>query len=284
MTDTPSTAPATAPSPASAPAPSTAPAVPPAARYGFIGTGEITAALVTGLCTGTGTPPEILLSPRNRDVARGLAERFASVRVCADNQEVLDAVTVVVIAVLPPVAVDVLEELSLRPDHVVVSAVAGLPLHRLAGPAAPARTVVRSIPLPQAAHHGSLTALYPDDADARALFSRVGEVVVPDDEDALEAFSAVTATFAAQLDQLSTIAGWLAGRGVAAGVADAFVARIFAEMGRSLVDSGEPIAALAEAHTTPNGNNERFRAELREAGVPDEVRRALDVILERLRA
>ena len=59
-------------------------------RLGFIGTGTITTAMVTGLCTAAETPEHILVSPRNAERAAGLAEAFTQVAVAKDNQEVID--------------------------------------------------------------------------------------------------------------------------------------------------------------------------------------------------
>ncbi|MEU4523404.1 NAD(P)-binding domain-containing protein [Amycolatopsis sp. NPDC024027] len=82
--------------------------------------------MVEGLTTST--PPQVFLSPRNHGIARDLAGRFPNARICGSNQEVLDHTTAVLIAVRPQVVRDVLAELTFRPDHVVVSAVAGVAL------------------------------------------------------------------------------------------------------------------------------------------------------------
>ncbi|MEV6900545.1 pyrroline-5-carboxylate reductase [Amycolatopsis sp. NPDC051372] len=183
--------------------------------YGLVGAGEITAAIVEGLSADVADPPAVFLSPRGRQVAHELAGR-------------LDAASVIVLAIRPDVAQQVVAELEFRPDHVVLSAVAGMPLATLRAWTAPAAHVVRTIPLPQAARRHSLTALFPDHPVARDLFEPLGGVVVPPDEPTLDAFSAATATFAAHLDYLTTIAGWLAGHGVEPAAADAYVTHLFA--------------------------------------------------------
>lgn len=182
------------------------------AAYGFIGTGEITAAVVTGLSTGPADPPLILLSPRGADVARDLARRFPNVRVGDSNQAVVDDSTSIVLAVRTPLVRDVLPGLTFRPEQVVLSAVAGVGRNRLRELAEPAGHIVRVIPLPQADRRQSLTAMFPDSTVGRELFSRLGRVVVPNDEEAFEAFSAATATFAAHLDYVTTISDWLIDR------------------------------------------------------------------------
>jgi pyrroline-5-carboxylate reductase len=247
--------------------------------YGFIGAGELTAAIVAGLSADAADPPAVLLSPRGRGAE--LAGRFPNVRVCDSNQDVLEHATTVLLAVRPPAGRAVLEELSFRPEHVLVSAIAGVPLDRLGSWAAPAGRFVRVIPLPAAARRQSLTAMYPDDAVARELFERVGGVVVPGTEQTLEAFSAATATFAAHLDYLTTIADWLAEHGVDAAAANAYVTHIFGQLGVSLQHT-DSLAALTGKHMTPGGINEQLMTDLRRDGLPDTVRRALDRVLARL--
>jgi pyrroline-5-carboxylate reductase len=58
----------------------------PEPAVGFIGVGEIAAAMVDGLCAGTDTI-SVYLSPRGADTGAALARRYPQVQVCA-----LDAV------------------------------------------------------------------------------------------------------------------------------------------------------------------------------------------------
>jgi pyrroline-5-carboxylate reductase len=250
--------------------------------YGFVGAGAITAAIVEGLSAAVPDPPAIFLSPRGRAVAHGLASRFPNVRVCDSNQDVLDSATAIVLAVRPPTAQAVLAELTFRPEHVLLSVLTGVRLEQLRQWTAPAEQVVRAIPLPSAAAGRSLTVLYPDNAVARELFGRVGGLLTPSQEPTVDAFSAATATFAAHLDYLATIADWLADQGVDPDVAAAYLTHIFGQLGQSLART-DLLEALAEEYMTPGGINQQLKNDLRDEGVPDLVRRALDRVLARLR-
>ncbi|WP_336215319.1 NAD(P)-binding domain-containing protein [Nonomuraea sp. LPB2021202275-12-8] len=253
------------------------------APYGFVGAGAITAAIVEGLNVDAADPPAVFLSPRSRGVGHELVSRFPTVQACDSNQEVLENATSIVVAVRPQIARAVLEELSFRPEHVVMSVMAGVRLEQLQDWAAPAAHFVRAIPLPSAARAQSLTAVYPDNAVARELFGRVGGLLVPSEEAALDALSAATATFAAHLDYLTTIANWLAGQGLDHGAATAYTTQIFGQLGQSLMQSTDSLATLTEKHMTPGGINQQLMTDLRRDGVPDVVRRALDRVLARLR-
>ncbi|RJQ79471.1 pyrroline-5-carboxylate reductase [Pseudonocardiaceae bacterium YIM PH 21723] len=249
--------------------------------FGFIGAGEIAAAIVEGLSEGAAAPPEIFLSPRGR--SRELADRFPNVTLCESNQQVVDRTAAVVLAVRTTQGEEVLSELSFTPEHVLISALAGVPDTDLLRWAAPVEQVVRVIPLPQAARRQSLTVTYPDHPVTRELFEPVGGVLVPQSDAELAVFGAATTTFAAHLDYLATISEWMAAQGVDSRVATDYVRHIFAAVGAWSADSSLPFTELARGHATPGGNNERVLAELREQQVPEMVRTALDRILTRLR-
>src|SRR5258708_12911957 len=100
-------------------------------KIGFIGIGNIASAIVQGLCTSDAEGLQLFLSPRNEELSRSLAARYPGVRRLADNQAVVDASDVVIIAVRPPVAREMLSALRFREDQAVVSLVALLPYEPL---------------------------------------------------------------------------------------------------------------------------------------------------------
>jgi pyrroline-5-carboxylate reductase len=130
-------------------------------QLGFIGTGEITSSIVTGLSSPGVTAHSIWLSPRNSAIANGLANRFRGISVASCNQEVLNHSDTIVIAVRPSAARDVLAELRFRPDHQVISLVSALSLRSLSELVVPAVRIARAAPLPSTAKRLSPTAIYP---------------------------------------------------------------------------------------------------------------------------
>jgi pyrroline-5-carboxylate reductase len=79
--------------------------------YGVIGVGRIAEAIVTGLCDGVAESPDVLLSPRNAEIAEGLARRYDTVTGAAGNHAVVDGAPVVLLCVRPQSAAEVLGEL-----------------------------------------------------------------------------------------------------------------------------------------------------------------------------
>jgi pyrroline-5-carboxylate reductase len=238
---------------------------------------------VTGLCEDVDEAPRVLLSPRNVEIAGGLAESFASVDVAPDNQAVVDGAPVVIICVRPQVAQTVLAELRFPADRVVISAMAGVPVNSLQRLVAPATDVARVIPLPSVARREGITPVHPPNAAATELFDRLGETVELADAQAFDAFSASTATIAAHFGYLNAIAAWLESQEIPGPAATRYVASIFAGLAEA-TRSGESFEQLAREHATAGGINEQFLAWLEQGGTFEHVSAGLQRVLDRLNA
>ncbi len=242
---------------------------------GIVGVGSIAEAIVTGLCAGEDAPAAIHLSPRNALRASRLAARYPSVHVAESNQGVVDRAEVVLVCVRPQDAPAAVSDLTFREPQAVISVLAGVSIYTLRALVAPARDVVRTIPLPAVARRTGLTAIHPGHELARVIFEPLGGVIAVDDERALDALSASTATIAAHLAYLDTISRWLADRGIPAADAAAYVAAVFGA-------EASDFSAQADEYATAGGINEQFLATLRRAGTFDVVERALDDVEDRL--
>jgi pyrroline-5-carboxylate reductase len=252
-------------------------------QLGFIGTGEITASIVTGLSSSGIIAHSIWLSPRNSAIANGLANRFHGISVASSNQEVLDRSDTILIAVRPLIARDVLSELRFRPDHRVISLVSGLSLRRLSEFVAPAARVARAVPLPSTAKRLSPTAIYPADPMAAEIFAAVGAVFPVERESEFDAICATTATIAFYLAFNETIASWLEQQGVPASQARDYIARLFLGVTTGAVEeSDRSFQSLAAAHATRGGTNEQFLKYQVEHGFRTRVSEALDAVLHRI--
>jgi pyrroline-5-carboxylate reductase len=251
-------------------------------RAGFVGTGTITSAIVTGMRADAGSAAPIALSPRNRDVAARLAARFPQVFVAASNQDVLDRSDVVFIAVRPQVAQDVLAALRFRSDHRVISLVATFSRDRIAALVQPAGSVTCAVPLPTVADRLGPTAICPPDSVAAAIFGKLGvaiEVATESEFQALWSSTAVMATFFLLLD---TLCAWLTNHGVPPARARDYVATMFGGLGVVGRSASASFARLADEFATKGGLNEQCAAELARAGVFQACSAALDAVLARL--
>ena len=251
-------------------------------RLGFIGCGTIAAAIVTGL-NSSGHGEAIVVSPRNAQVAAGLARRFPNVTVGASNQAVLDACDVAVLAVRPQILAALLPELRFRPDHEVISLVPVTSLAYLRSATAPAAAVTRAVPMPMVARRQGPTAIYAATPVARRLFDALGSTIELSDEKCFDAFTAETALMATYFRFLETAAQWLRARGVAADQADRYVRELFWGLaGTALASPQRTLGELADEHQTRGGLNEQVRTHMESKGMFAELANALDGVLARL--
>ena len=169
-----------------------------------------------------------------------------------------------------------LGDLTWRPDHVVISAIAGVGVGQLAAWVAPASRIARSVPMPPVAWRAGLTAVHPPLPEARELFDRLGQTLEVPDVHAYEALSATSATLAGFFEYLAVQATWLEEQGIAAHDARRYVGATFAGALGSLQADEPGFAELAGEYATPGGVNEQVREDLRAVGTYDQLARALD--------
>ena len=249
------------------------------ARVGFIGTGKIASAMVTGL---TGRGHQIMVSERNEAMAASLAARFTDVMV-APNDQVVVASDIVFLCLLADIARDELPSLPFRADHSVISVMVDVSVADLQTLCAPTTEIAISIPLPSVAVGGSALPVYPDSAALRALFGETDVIILCRDEVALNAHFGASALASPILDQMREGAAWLANMTGDPKAAERFVATVFAGFLRSMADNPETsFADLLDSLGTEGGLNATLRAHMRDAGALGDLTDGLDALKPRL--
>ena len=59
-------------------------------KLGFIGTGKITSAVITGICTSNISYKKIVLSHRNKSISQSLIKKFKKITISKDNQQIIN--------------------------------------------------------------------------------------------------------------------------------------------------------------------------------------------------
>jgi len=251
-------------------------------KLGFIGTGKISKAVVEGLCNSDLEGLSIRLSPRNEQTSRTLAQTFANVERCSSNQQVLDQSGIICLAVRPDDARKVLEELSFREDHTVVSLVPFLVQADLAQCVAPARQVCRAIPLPTVVHHQCPIPILNANDMVTTLFNAIGQPLRVEDEHQLHILWALTGLISPFYDLLRQWSAWSAGQGVGQNLANTFIADMVQALS-FCARQHSPIRfdRLSQHAATPGGMNEQAAREIMAAGSHAAYQEILDRLLER---
>lgn len=252
-------------------------------KLGFIGTGALTSAIVSGLKSVADNSTSVLLSPRNEEIAAELAARYPDVRIAHDNQAVLDACDIVMLAVRPQIAHDVLPRLRFRREHHLISLIATLSREEIAGLTAPAHQVTKALPMPMIVHRLGATIICPPDAAVVALFGRLGKVIEVENSAEFNALSVVGATYASYFRYLDTINGWLRKNGVEEGKARDYIASLFKALGSAPEMSPDAdFMHLAQDYATRGGINEQVLRELTARNVFEALSESLDGIHRRI--
>jgi pyrroline-5-carboxylate reductase len=252
-------------------------------KLGFVGTGEITSAIVTGLSSSSAENDSIRVSPRNPAMAAELTKRFAGVSIASSNQDVVDSSEVVVLAVRPSSAASIISELRFKLGQCVLSLVAGLSLRRLSELAAPATHIVRAVPLPSTARRTGPTVICPPDQLANDLFARIGTVFPVATEHELNAMSAATATMASVFALMEEISAWLSENGIPDQRAREYIAQVFCGMFCAAADQPDrTFQSFAKAHATAGGINEQFLKHVTGSGLFDGIPDGLTAVMKRI--
>lgn len=163
----------------------------------FIGAGNMAGSLIHGLL-GDGIPASNI---RVADPIADQLRRFADLGMTAtsDNNIAIDGADVVVLAVKPQIAADVVSGLKLNTSQVLISIAAGIDLASLSAWTSPAQPIVRCMPNTPALFGAGMSALYANSncSDAQRLAGQTvlnagGATLWVDEEAKLDAVTAVS--------------------------------------------------------------------------------------------
>lgn len=258
----------------------------------LIGGGQMASALADGFCrAGLVDPARIVVSEPSAVARQRLADRLPAVQFTSGRQAAAVA-DVVFLAVKPQQAAEACAEIagSLRPEAVVVSIVAGLPLALLARLAGTDR-VVRVMPNTPCLVGKGVSAVcrangVNDESMGRVvdLLGAVGSVH-PVDESLLDAITGLSGSgpgFVAMFVEA------LAAGGVEAGLNEALAMRLAVETlaGTAVLleETGEPPARIRERVCSPGGTTLAGLAAMEQGGVARGIAAGVVAARDRARA
>jgi pyrroline-5-carboxylate reductase len=252
-------------------------------RIGFVGTGGIAEAIITGLLRNGECEHELLISRRSRRRSERLAKLSETIKVLDENQAIVDQVDWVVISVLPNQAVPVLESLCFRDQQTILSLVAGLSVSSLQSLVQPAENIHRLIPMPPIEKGLGPIPIHPPNPSVESFFGQIGTAIPVSDEQLFTTFSACSAVMASFFELVATLARWMESKGVDSRSAAAYAkSMIHALSSLALEANDTQLQELSVECLTKGGLNEQVLQECRDANWFDVIPAKLDRILMRL--
>lgn len=243
---------------------------------GVLGVGHLASSMLAGFQRSGLGPESILLSPRGKAAALCARHGF---RLAADNRDLVERADIVILAVRPAQAPQVVQDLPWRSGQLVISVCAGVPLSRLG--VAPARAV-RAMPFTAAEIGASPTAYFPGIEEAQALLGRLGPAIALASERDFEVATVSAAVYGWAQDLIRKTAEWSSAEGLHPAVARRLTAMTFVAAGKLIAQRAEPMDRLLEELVTPGGITERGLQVLSARGVPQAWEEACEAVLDKL--
>ena len=252
-------------------------------KLGFIGTGKITSSVVTGICGSKISFKKIFLSPRNKNVAQKLRNKFKKIFIAKNNQEIVNSCDWVFLAVTPNVGEKIIKNLRFRSSQIIVSFISTMTLPQLKKTIKVKAKIFRAIPLPPISLGKGPVPIFPPNKKVKSFFDKLGTTVEINNEKLSKNFWATSGMMAPFYELLSSISNWLVKRGVKRDKAQKYITSLFVALSEdAAVNSKKDLRFLVKESQTPKGLNEQGVTELRKSGLYKSSEKTLNSILKRL--
>jgi len=252
-------------------------------KLGFIGTGKITASVITGICSSNISFKKILVSPRNRIIAKKIKKKFRKVSIAKNNQEIVNSCNWIFLAVTPPVGQKIIKNLKFKSSQTIISFISTMTLPQLKKAIKVKATIARAVPLPPISLKKGPVPLFPPNKKIKNFFDKIGTTVEISNEKLSKNFWSTSGMMAPFYELLSTMSNWLVKHGVKRDKAQKYVTSLFVALSEdAVVNSNKNLKYLVKESQTPKGLNEQGVKELRKAGFYRSTEKTLNSILKRL--
>ena len=252
-------------------------------NLGFIGTGKIASSVITGICKSKISFKKILISPRNKSVAKRLKQKFKKVIIAKNNQQIVDNSDWVFLSITPTVGQKIIKELKFRSTQIVISFISTINLSQLKKSIKVKAKIIRAIPLPPISIKKGPVPICPPNKKVKAFFDKLGTTVEIKNENSSINFWSTSGMMAPFYQMLSTMTDWLVKRGVRRDSAQKYITSLFLALSEdAVVNSKKNLKYLVKESQTPKGLNEQGVKELIKAGFYKSLEKTLNSIYKRL--
>ena len=236
-------------------------------KLGFIGTGKITSSVVTGICGSKISFKKIILSPRNRSIARNLKRKFKKVVIAKNNQEIINSCNWIFLAVTPNVGEKIIKHLKFKSSQTVISFISTMTLAQLKQAIKVKAKIIRAIPLPPISLKKGPVPIFPPNKKVKNFFNKLGTTVETTNEKLSKNFWSTSGMMAPFYELLSTMSNWLVIRGVKRDKAQKYITSLFVALSEdAVVNSKKNLKHLVKDSQTPKGLNEQGVNEIKKDG------------------
>ena len=252
-------------------------------KIGFIGTGKIASSVITGICSSTILYNKILISPRNKIIAKNLKRKFKNIIIAKNNQEIVDNCNWVFLSITPTIGEKIIKDLNFRSSQTIISFISTITLSELKKAIKVKAKIVRAIPLPPISLKKGPVPICPPNKQVKEFFNKIGTTVEVKNEKLSINFWSTSGMMAPFYELLRVMTDWLVKRGVKRNNAQKYITSLFLALSEDAVaNSKKDLKYLVKESQTPKGLNEQGVKELTKAGFYKSLEKTLNSIHKRL--
>ena len=252
-------------------------------NLGFIGTGKIASSVITGISKSKISFKKIIISPRNRVVAKDLKKKFKKIIIAKNNQEIVDKCDWIFLSVTPTVGKKIIKNLKFKSKQTIISFISTITLTQLKKAIKVKAKVVRAIPLPPISLRKGPVPICPPNKQVKKFFNNLGTTVEIKDEKSSINFWSTSGMMAPFYELLRVMSDWLVKKGVKRNNAQKYITSLFLALSEdAVVNSKKDLKFLVKDSQTPKGLNEQGVKELSKAGFYRSLEKTLNSIHKRL--
>ena len=252
-------------------------------KLGFIGTGKIASSVITGICKSNILFNKILISPRNKKIAKNLKRNFNKIIIAKDNQEIIDQSNWVFLSVTPTVGNKIIKDLKFRSNQIIISFISTITLLELKKAIKVKAKIVKAIPLPPISLKKGPIPICPPNRKVKIFFDKIGSTIEIKDEKLSKNFWSISGMMASYYNILREMSDWLVKKGIKRKDAQKYITSLFLALSQdAVVNSKKDLKFLVKESQTPKGLNEQGLKKMSKNGVYKSIVNTLNSIHKRL--
>ncbi len=253
-------------------------------NIGFIGTGEITKAVIHGLLKSKINLKKIYISKRSKNNSNYLKSISKKIIVLENNQEIVNNSKFIFLAITPEVGKKIIKSLKFKKTHTVVSFISTIKLKELKKNINVKCDIVRAIPLPPISLGIGPVPIYPPNKKIKNFFNKIGKTIEINNEHLSLNFWTMSSMMAPYYEMLDFLSSWLVKRGLNKKKAENYITSLFLGLSKNAhQNSFNDLKELVKKSQTPKGLNEQALKKLKQINFYKKLNITSDTILKRLK-
>ena len=253
-------------------------------KLGFIGTGQISKAVINGILNSKINYSKIYISKRNTKISSNLKRKSKKIIIFKNNQEIINKSDWVFLAVTPSVGNKILKDLKFKKKQTIISFISTIKINELKKYIKVTSKIVRAIPLPPISLKKGPVPIFPPNNKVKLFFNQIGTTVEIKNEKSSLNFWATSSMMAPFYELLKTLSSWLISKGIKKNDAQKYITSLFVALSEdAMVNSKKDLKILVKNSQTPKGLNEQAVNELRKYGFYKSLNKTVNSVLKRLK-